>query len=144
MDSKIIFYVVVALIYYGYQAYKKFSVDKNTPETLPPIPQPSPTQSYPKHVPRSAPDLYEEAQKPEIISEKYATYESVENEKTKTFAFKPLHVEEGLNSDDLKSVDQYHKPKKNNKTKIEVLQLLKNKPKLKTAFIFNEVMQRKF
>lgn len=143
MDAKIIFYVVIALLYYGYQAYKKFSDDKNKPILEPEnVPQKTPQKeiiSYPTHIPRTT--NYTDNQ---AVTQKYVDYEKLENEKTIAMAFKPTNIEEGISYADLTINMQYHKAKKINKTKVELVGLLKNKSKLKTSFVFNEVMQRKF
>lgn len=141
MDSKVIFYILIAVVYYGYQAYKKILDNKKTTE-YEPIPE------------------KKEFKKPEIEQKKVTTpyfdyYSKSKEFETNTIeqsseisssnAFFPTQIEQGINETDLVPATNYIQNKKNNYyPKNEIKAILNNKKNLKSAFVFNEIMHRKF
>lgn len=138
MEFKVVFYIIVFVGYYAYQAYRKLK--KNAEEQKQqPILEPIPTKTVIKNEPQYP--VFETFEQPkEYVSQ----YQSLEDLYAKKEFIDDVETNEsGMSEADIKPVP-YFVPKPNkNKNKALIMNSLKNKNSLKTAFLMQEVFQRK-
>lgn len=149
MEFKVVMYILIAVAYYGFQAYKKFSENKKV-EPIPENKAPKKNFQREKTIQTIKPEQHwneapaQMSNTYEINKELELKYNLLESENTVKFAFQPSVVEEAIKFEDSIQVKPNYVIEKKNQAKTNFLELIKNKKGLKSALIFNEVMQKKF
>lgn len=138
MEFKVVFYIILFVGYYAYQAYRKLKKNADGQQQIP-IPTPVTKQSKTRTEPQNP--VFEMQEKPAEYVSQYVSIEDMYAKKQ--FEDDTINNESGMTESDRKPIAHFvHKPKPN-KNKSMIMNNLKNKNSLQTAFLMQEVFQRK-
>ncbi|TAF75168.1 MAG: hypothetical protein EAZ53_06685 [Bacteroidetes bacterium] len=139
MEFKVVFYIILFVGYYAYQAYRKLKKNAEEQQQIPiptPVTKPSKTRTEPQN-----PVFEMQVEKPVEYVSQYVSLEDMYAKKQ--FEDDTINNESGMTESDRKPITHFvHKPKPN-KNKSLIMNNLKNKNSLQTAFLMQEVFQRK-
>lgn len=155
MDTKVIFYIILFVGYYAFQAYRKLKKNAEEKAENLPLPQKSIIQQadpfsvfeerlteYQKRTVDNAHPVFETYEQPEEYVPKYVSLEDMSAKNV--FFDDEVSNNAGISKVDLKESSYFVPEIKRNKNRELIINNLKIKGGIKSAFLMQEVFQRKF